>query len=647
MVMILYLVWTNVQAQDQSKDELLELSLEELLDLQVTSASKREERIQDAPSVITTISAREIEDFGGNSLLDILSRAASFYDLSSYVFRKNSMGLRGDLTTHVNPRILYLINGRPFRESVIGGQNMNILTAFPIYSIKQIEIIRGPGSVLYGSNAYVGVVNIITKDGEEPSLDVRAGTGTYNARNVQVNGARRFGDLGVSAGVQYMNNDGWRFADSTRFLGPNRSFGENELGENILSSNLQLHYKGFSLSSFYGSNDLDGIAAVTSEPVVYESRRIFTDLGYQRFLIPDTYEIQANITYNRLKDHYQVGLTDAFQRFPKTDDYVFEVTNFFTLSEQFELTVGGSYQRLKGEQRNGNDVLSVPAYNLNWSNVYLQADYHVNNQLKFVAGGQLNKVEGIDANFVPRIAAIGTFPSGFGVKVMYGEAFRAPYAVEKGIFSPAVAGNPDLVPENIATFETQVSYVKNQGSTVLTFFRSKQSEIIGRIPNPTAETALLYENLGERTSSGLELESTWSLSANTYLTGSYSLQTNEADDGTKDVSRLPRHMLKVGVSHQLTSYLKLAVFNSHYSAPFDQENSESGRGDLKAFSWLTARLDFSVAQLTGGEKRYGITFEGVNLLDEEVYNPEINFRNYNAVRSQPGRMILASAYLKF
>ncbi len=97
----------SVKAQEEG-DDVLEMSLEELMNITVTSASKKEEKQFDAPSVITTISAKEIEDFGGSNLYEILERSPGFYGLSSYIFRKNSIGLRGDLPGHINPRILFL-----------------------------------------------------------------------------------------------------------------------------------------------------------------------------------------------------------------------------------------------------------------------------------------------------------------------------------------------------------------------------------------------------------------------------------------------------------------------------------------------------------------------------------------------------------
>ena len=77
----------------------------------------------------------------------------------------NVPAVRGDLPTHTNNHTLLLINGRPVRESNSGGWNFPVYMAYPIDMIERIEFVRGPGSVLYGTNAYTGVINVITKEG--------------------------------------------------------------------------------------------------------------------------------------------------------------------------------------------------------------------------------------------------------------------------------------------------------------------------------------------------------------------------------------------------------------------------------------------------------------------------------------------------
>ena len=167
-------------ADDQQ--DLSQMSLEELLNLKVAAASKKLETLGDTSSVATTISAKEIESFGANNPLEILERAPSLLYLGTYLHPDNALSIRGDLSAHYNTHVLILINGRPSRDTYFGGQDMALLASFPIDTIERIEIIRGPGSVLYGSNAFTGAINIVTKTSGATTSRSSVGLGSHSAK---------------------------------------------------------------------------------------------------------------------------------------------------------------------------------------------------------------------------------------------------------------------------------------------------------------------------------------------------------------------------------------------------------------------------------------------------------------------------------
>jgi outer membrane receptor protein involved in Fe transport len=132
------------------------MSLEQLLTIKVTTPSKRAETPVEAPGVFSVITADEIAGFGANSLFDVLERAPSVQTLGSSLFPRNLAVMRGDLRSLFDDHVLILFDGRPIRESINGGVDSPFFTAFPVEMIERIEIVRGPGSVLYGTNAFVG-----------------------------------------------------------------------------------------------------------------------------------------------------------------------------------------------------------------------------------------------------------------------------------------------------------------------------------------------------------------------------------------------------------------------------------------------------------------------------------------------------------
>lgn len=636
----------------QEDASMFDMTLEELMNMQVTSASKKAEDLFDAPSVIATISSNEISDFGGRTLYEVLERAASFYGVSSYLFPNNAIALRGDLPAQINPNILFLINGRPVRESIKGGQQIGFFTTFPLQVIQKIEVIRGPGSVLYGSNAYVGVVNIITKKSTDEQLIIEANAGTFNSTKVEGAWAGSINDLNITAGFNLYKTDGWAFSDSLFFAGAAR-YGVDDYGQDALSGFVDLNYKKVTLSAYHGINTL-GKVDHTGVAGDYDASRTFVDLGYLDSLT-NWYTLGLNVTYNGLDDIIWVDAPNDYKYEQRSNDMIYEITNYLKISDDFDMTVGASISVNQGEQYYGDaHVLNgepvpypVEPYNTTWFNAYFQGDYSVTDWLQVVAGGQFNKVPSADLDFVPRLAVIGRAQNGFGTKLMYGEAFRAPFAPETDLLLRPVSGNKDVTPQKIRTFEGQVFYSHERGNLALTYFNSKQTDILTTVSNEDTSipSISIYTNAGELDSHGLELEGKWVVDDNLFLTGSYSYQTNENDSGIENVELLPNHMVKIGASYTVKELVKLSVFNQYYSSPYKYsevyetaDRNRQGIGELGAYNWLTAKMNVNLNNAFGFDKpEIQLTAESVNLLDETVYNPEILFNGFDAIQTRPGR----------
>ena len=149
---IILFINQNIFSQEDTLtvDEMLDISFSDLLEMDVSVASKSLESINDATGIITVISKKEIEGYASNNLGDILNRITGVIKLSANVFENNELAFRGQTFTPYDNHTLILLNGRPIRDPNSGGLNSTIYTSFPISIIDHIEIIRGPGSVLFG-----------------------------------------------------------------------------------------------------------------------------------------------------------------------------------------------------------------------------------------------------------------------------------------------------------------------------------------------------------------------------------------------------------------------------------------------------------------------------------------------------------------
>ncbi len=160
----------SAQEQDSNKQEdFFEMSLEELVEIEVetvTTASKFAQKVSEAPSSVTVITADEIRLYGHRTLADILRSVKGFY--TSYDRSYERIGVRGfSLPGDTNTRVLILVDGFRMNENVKGHGGIGHEFLLNTDLIDRVEIVRGPGSALYGSNAVFGVINVITKKGKD------------------------------------------------------------------------------------------------------------------------------------------------------------------------------------------------------------------------------------------------------------------------------------------------------------------------------------------------------------------------------------------------------------------------------------------------------------------------------------------------
>src|SRR5256885_5410151 len=152
----------------QKPPDLTELSLEALMEIRVPTvygASKFEQKTTQAPSSITVVTSDEIKKYGHRTLADVLQSVQGLH--VSYDRNYAFLGTRGVNLGDFNSRILLLIDGHRVNNNLTDGAFIDTAFVLDVDLIDRIEIIRGPGSVLYGNNALFGVINVITRKGHQ------------------------------------------------------------------------------------------------------------------------------------------------------------------------------------------------------------------------------------------------------------------------------------------------------------------------------------------------------------------------------------------------------------------------------------------------------------------------------------------------
>lgn len=627
-----------------SMEELFSLPLDELVNVEVGTVSKKMERAIDAPGIVTVITAADIKTYGATNAKDVLLRIPNFYMFDSSTFTASGISSRAGATQHLNNRVLYLVNGRPIRESQNGGLHTDINLLFPVESIKRIEYVRGPGSVLYGSNAFNATINFITK---KPSEDLNASlAATYGSDDYLMTSASLETAFGEKGGLTLRVNDLDSDGETVTAFDEVSVEGSLDLYRKGRGAFLDASYSGFSFMSILQeiTTPLSSGAFQWSNNAEIELKREFYDLGYNHDFGND-WTASINYTYNQL-ERFVTGPGSSSSEF-KANGYLYEVTANGYLSEDLSLVVGSVVEQLRGDlgARGGR-------YNNERTAVYGQFDYQLLESTRLSAGAQWNDPENTSSHISPRLGLTHQFNDRWSSKLLYSEAFRSPYGSELFFDSSFLLGDSKLKPELITTLDAQLSYTENQYYLSTTYYHSVTEDAIGRAIIDGTNTSVNQE--GEITFDGIELEGRWNISPLWRLQGSYHYQINEDDNGQKDVMLAARSMAKMGIAYQSQSGFQIGLWNSYFGKASKIENLDDNNAIVinppaDSFSLLSVNLQGNVGQLLNlaAWQKVELSLFANNLLDEEVYYPEMGRKRVNTYPQSHGRGIYVSIDVNF
>jgi len=613
-------------------DELFHLSLTDLTTASVTVASKRVEKIADAPSIISIVTAKEIKQYGAKNLKDVLNRVPGIQGISSFLY-SNIISMRGQILSHSNNDILFLVDGRPHRTSYNGGTNFTLLMGFPLGMIARLEVIRGPGSVLYGSSAFSGVVNIVTKSSQDiNATSVAVRYGSFSSQGLEAKTAKQSGAFDFTAGVKTFHTDGWNFSAT----GETSVTDHVHMSENNMGMIATAAYQNLALTTVFTRGRQDNMGAGARwPPSSQEVEHLLLDASYQQTL-NNQWNADYHITFNALALD---GDTSSY-------DVLVEPTLHGRLNSQVNLIVGGVF-----EDQNG-DLNDSTSYASNWASLYTQVDYQIWDSLKLTAGIQTNKPEGLDKETSPRFALVSNFSDHWGTKLLYGEAFRSAYATERFLASSRIVGDPNLRPEIISTYDAQLFYHSKRYYAAFTLFHSNIEDVIVRAPQGGG--LFKFSNQSELTFFGLELEGSANLTQTITATGSISYQTNEDNSGIKNITLSPNLMAKLGIAYaDHAAGYSIGVFDTFFDTPTLVREINASVTDVnpdpESYHLVTANLSIDLKKLLNNYSLPDISLALYldNLLDEDIRYPEFIRQRINSIPIYSGRAGYTTLTIKF
>jgi outer membrane receptor protein involved in Fe transport len=465
-------------------------------------------RLRDSPAVVTSMTAEEIRNSGARDLMDVLLLVPGFF-FGVDVQGVTGPGFRG--LWGQEGKILLLIDGKELNEQLYS--TVQLGHEFPVELIERVEVVRGPGSVIYGGNAELAVVNVITR-GIQGSSDVMV-TGSYGElasvngrRSLTLSGRKVFESVpGLSIFASASLGQGQRsdavfedFFGNTVEMG-----GKTQL--NPMIAQLGVGYRDLQLSMLYQRHSTTAIVAfdeVLPEPSPTDFEAFHAELT-NRFRVNEQLEIIPRLNFT-LQEPYRVS--------DQSSDFYYDkqvqrlrgrvVTRWAPL-ELLQLTGGADLAVDRGLLNGPADIGLQTAFGaeaatrISYRNIagFIEA-YSENPIATVVAGARYDNHSAFGDSFVPRLVLLRSFGP-FSGKVLFSRAFRAP-GVEN------ISLGDEVRPERTTVFELEGSFHLGEGHAVsLNAFDVGVNQPIVYSYDAVSNTEA-YRNLGRLGSRGIELD---------------------------------------------------------------------------------------------------------------------------------------------
>ena len=310
-VSVLLLAFVSSFAWGQSDDELFEASLEDLLNMEITVASKTGLSAREAPGIVSVITKDEIKNSGARDMIDVL-RLVPGISFNSDVEGIVGISMRGNWANE--GKLLLMVDGQEQNEVNYG--SLQFGNRYDVNQIERVEIIRGPGSSIYGGFAELGVINIITKDGADLNGVEVAGTygaysDTYGRQNLSLAVGKQINDFKFSV-AGFLANGQRSNAQFTDVWGDQASMKDASALDQA-SVNVGVQYKGLQGRLFVDNYSTTTVAyydaVLTGSPLPVDYPSITGELKYD-WAISEKLTLTPKFNYLKQTPWKSVGYED-------------------------------------------------------------------------------------------------------------------------------------------------------------------------------------------------------------------------------------------------------------------------------------------------------------------------------------------------
>lgn len=582
------------RATSVSEEEELALAYGDKSTVSIATGSRQ--TLRRAPAVATVITAEDIAAMGAADLDEVLESVPGMHvgrNNQAYMPQYVVRGIYSDL----NPQTLVLQNGVPMTTLFLGNRGI-IWGGLSVQNIARIEVIRGPGSALYGADAFAGVINVITKGPDDVAgTEVGVRAGRHDTYDGWVQHGGRAGPLAVAGYLRVGRSDGFkRTVQSDSQTGLDALFGTSASrapghvnnGYDALDASVEAGLDKIRLRAGYKRRDDVGTGAGIAgalDPVgKMSSERTHVDLGWTDVELAQGLRLSINGSYLRYVQEIPVpvqvfppgafggAFPQGMQGAPYTWERQLRMSTALTYSglaghnlrlglghddldlyrtrelKNFSVITSGPLTGVPVPTPAGNIVefpvrdsfLAPHRRKVNY--VYLQDEWSLAKDWALTAGVRHDRYSDFGSTTNPRLAVVWDASLDLTAKLLYGTAFRAPSFNDQYGVNPVASGNPLIRPETIRTAEAAMQWHASPTLQLnLSVFRYGMSDIIRTTPNPAPAPGATFRNAGSQRGSGAELEWVWDARRTLRIAGNYAYQRSIDESTGADAGLAPRH----------------------------------------------------------------------------------------------------------
>ncbi|MDR4507977.1 MAG: TonB-dependent receptor [Candidatus Brocadiaceae bacterium] len=681
---------SDVRVQNILSAETLWLNFHE----EVTISTRHEVPIERAPNIVTVIMYQDIKNAGHRALIDVLRTVPGFEILKASDLGTSFPTVRG--ISAVN-RVRVMINGHLINNPVRGDAFFQF-DDYPIENIKRLEIIRGPGSAVYGENAFLATINIITKDaGDIDGIKVSSGYGSFGTKEGDIVFGKVFDTFEISGMIHYIDTDGY---DGTlesdlqtkidNVIAPFGFPSSSRTPEDVVDFHreydffLNVLYKDFYFQGGYFNEKrgpfVSPLDVLSSDTSSIGDNYYFAEIGYKKSL-DNKLTLKPRIYYDQFDTSYDIDSLPEGSVLPmRTDrgrlpftfvsypdglkgqggvsvkvagmevpvDYILFDGNIMTLGFEYRFTKqtnirnSGNFHPVTFQPLDSNQSFSdsfpwIKDANRNLWSVYIQDVWDITDTINLTLGIRHDEYNDFNSTN-PRLGMSWSFLENASLKILYGKAFRVPSFLEMySANQPAILGNENLDPETIDTFEVGVSYKLNDHVTSrINYFYNDVEDLI-ELRSDSTKNISRYENMGDAHIQGIEFETQVNITKGNYVYMNYTFQDPQDNHG-KTLPNVSKHKGNVGMNAAPWKYVN-ANLNAFFSGKRYREEGDA-RNDLPFYSLLNLSLLGK-----GFYKTMEAQATVYNLLDKDYDDPGQTTIHDDLPR--PGRMFFIGLSYEF